>query len=299
VEEKPLIGFIGPGVMGGAMISTLLRSWYPVLTYDINAKNLASSLAEGAEAEGSFAEVVERCDYVLTSLRSSEIFVEVTEEHLLPSARKGQVFVDLGTTVAEEERRLNRAYREKGAVLVDAPVSGGRMGCATGTLHIFVGGDKEVVKRCWPILETLGRSGRVVYCGPSGSGQIVKAVNQLAMGLADAAYMEAIAFGVRAGVSPIAIMHAVGGDEGWRRHFAGLAAKVVMGQGEDVLIKYPEFGYFLDEARRNDFPAPILTALYEWVKKGPHDYVDNMNRPRPSVWRELMNRKRDEDTQTR
>jgi 3-hydroxyisobutyrate dehydrogenase-like beta-hydroxyacid dehydrogenase len=285
-----MIGFIGAGEMGGAMIGTLVKAGFGVCAFDIDPQRLAQAVSSGAAAGGSGPEVLRQCDTVLLSLRSSRVFVRVAEEVLLPNARPGQIFVDLGTTKASQTRRLAREFRQKNACLVDAPVSGGRHGCATGTLHIFVGGDQEAVGRCWSILEKLGKPGRVVYCGPSGSGQVVKGVNQLAMGLADAAYLEAIAYGVRAGVPATAIMQAVGGDDGWRKYFEGLARRVVAGTAETVFYKYPEFPYFLDEARANGFPAPLLTALHGFVRSSPHDAVDNMGRPEPPIWRELMRR---------
>ena len=288
--ERPLLGFVGAGSMGGAMVGTLLRGGWRVLAYDINPDNLAAVVEKGAQAAADAAEVVARCDFVLTSLRSSQIFVEVAEKHFVPNARRGQTFIDLGTTAAPQTRRLAALLAARGAALVDAPVSGGTGGSATGTLRIFAGGDREAAERARPILETLGEKGRVVYFGPSGSGQVGKAVNQLAMGLADAAYLEAVAFGVRAGLSAVDIVQSMGGDTGWRRYFGCIAGRVADGRGDEILTKYPEHAYFLQEADERGLPAPMLRALYRFLKAGAHDHVDNMGRPRPSLWHELMTR---------
>ncbi len=293
--ERPLIGFVGVGSMGGAMVGTLLRDGWRVVAYDVNADNLAAVVAKGARAAGSAPAVVAECDFVLTSLRSSEIFVEVAETHFVPNARAGQTFVDLGTTAAPEARRLAALFAERGACLVDAPVSGGVGGSATGTLRIFVGGDPDAAERARPILETLGDEGRVVYFGPSGSGQVGKAVNQLAMGLADAAYLEAVAFGVRAGLDAADIVQSMGGDAGWRQYFGRIAGRVAEGRGDEILTKYPEHGYFLQEADERGIPAPMLRALHAFLKAGVHGHVDNMGRPRPSLWSELMTRDREPD----
>lgn len=289
-DRRLLVGFVGVGSMGGAMVGTLLRAGYSVLAYDINEGNLAAAVGKGAQAASDTADVVARCDFVLTSLRSSEIFVEVAQKHLVPDARAGQTFIDLGTTAAPEARRLAELFAERGAALVDAPVSGGVGGSATGTLRIFVGGDSDAAERARPILETLGEEGRVVYFGPSGSGQVAKAVNQLAMGLADAAYLEAVAFGVRAGLNPADIVQATGGENGWRQYFGWIAGQVAEGRGDDVITKYPEHAYFLQEADEKGVPAPLLRALDRFLKAGAHDHVDNMGRPLPSLWHELMTR---------
>jgi 3-hydroxyisobutyrate dehydrogenase len=276
--------------MGGAMVGTLLRAGWPVLAYDTAPDALAAAVEKGAQGADDAAEIVAQCDFVLASLRSGEVFVEVAEEHFVPNARAGQTFIDLGTTPARQTRRLAELLTARGADLIDAPVSGGPGGSASGTLRIFVGGNADAARRAWLILETLGDEGRVVYFGPSGSGQVGKAVNQLAMGLADAAYLEAVAFGVRAGLSAADIAQAMGGDGGWRQYFGGIASRVAGGRGDEVLTKYPEHAYFLEEADERGLPAPMLRALHRFLKAGAHDYVDNMGRVRPSLWHELMTR---------
>ena len=181
-------------------------------------------------------------------------------------------------------------FAERGAALVDAPVSGGPQGSETGTLRIFVGGDAATVEKCRPILEVLGEPKYVVYCGPSGCGQIVKGVNQLAMGLGDAAFMEAMAFGVCAGVDPTAIREAVGMGDGWRGQFDRIAKRIIDGEGGTLVVKYPELPYFLAAAEASGFEIPLTEALYEFCKKENYEMFDNMNRPSRSFWRTLTKR---------
>ena len=286
-QELPTIGFIGLGNMGGRMAKNLHNAGYPLIGYDIDAAKCTALAATGATAGKGAAEVVRSSDVVMTSLRSSDIFGSVAEQHLIPNAREGHVFIDLGTTMVEKTRELATAFAEKGATLIDAPVSGGPHGSETGTLRIFVGGDAAVVEECRPILEVLGEPKYVVYCGLSGSGQIVKGVNQLAMGLADAAFMEAMAFGVCAGVDPNAIREAVGMGEGWRGQFDRIAKRIIDGEGKGLVVKYPELPYFLAAAEAAGFEIPLTEALYEFCKNGNYEMFDNMNRPSRSFWRTL------------
>ena len=224
----------------------------------------------------------------MTSLRSSDVFCSVAEQHFIPNAREGHVFIDLGTTEIEKTRDIAMALDENGATLIDAPVSGGPHGSETGTLRIFVGGDAAVVEKCRPILEVLGEPKYVVYCGPSGAGQIVKGVNQLAMGLGAAAYMEAMAFGVCAGVDPTAIREAVGMGDGWRGEFDRIAKRIIDGGGEVLVVKYPELPYFLAAAEAAGFEIPLTEALYEFCRNENYEMFDNMNRPSRSFWRTLL-----------
>lgn len=284
----PSVGFIGLGRMGSGMALNLTRAGYPMTVCDADAARLADCVAAGATA-ASNREVAERCDVVCTSLPSSSVFVRVAEGDLLPAARAGQVFVDTGTTEAVETRRLAAAFAEKGAALIDAPVSGGPRGVADRTLHVFAGGDRAVYEKCRPVLEALGGDpDRTAWCGPSGCGQAVKGVNQLAMGLVDAAYLEAIAFGVRAGADVQAIARTVGGEDGFRRRIARLAETVRDGKADDVLVKFPELPYFLGEARERGFTMPMTRALFDFLDAGDRDWTDNMGRPRVAFWHQLM-----------
>ena len=284
----PKLGFIGLGEMGGGMALNLARAGYAMTVFDLVAAKLGACVAAGAVAGESAREVVERSDVVLTSLRSSAVFVAVADADLVPNARAEQVFIDLGTTEAPEARRIAAALAGKDAALLDAPVSGGGAGAAAGTLHIFVGGDRDVYERCRPIFEVLGDPRHVAWCGPSGCGQAVKGVNQLAMGLVDAAYMEAVAFGVRCGADPDAVIASVGGDEGWRKRVAQAARRAKDGSADEVLVKLPELPYFLHEARDRGFAMPLTDALFAFCDAAPRDRTDNMGRPTVSFWRRLM-----------
>ena len=287
-QQLRTIGFIGLGNMGGRMAKNLHNAGYPLIGYDIDAAKCTALAATGATAGKDTTEVVKNSDVIMTSLRSSDIFCSVAEQYLIPNARDGHVFIDLGTTEVEKTRDIAAAFTEKGATLIDAPVSGGTHGSETGTLRIFAGGDAVPVEKCRPILEILGEPKHVVYCGPSGSGQIVKGVNQLAMGLADAAFMEAMAFGVCAGVNPIAIREAVGMGDGWRGQFDRIAKRIIDGEGKNLVVKYPELPYFLAAAEASGFEIPLTETLYKFCKKANYEMFDNMNRPSRSFWRTLI-----------
>ena len=286
-QKLRIIGFIGLGNMGGRMAKNLHNAGYPLIGYDIDAAKCEALAAISATPGKNTTEVVRNSDVILTSLRSSDVFCSVAEQHFIPNAREGHVFIDLGTTEVEKTRDIATALDAKGATLIDAPVSGGPHGSETGTLRIFIGGDAAVVEKCRPILEVLGEPKYVVYCGPSGSGQIVKGVNQLAMGLGAAAYMEAMAFGVCAGVDPTAIREAVGMGDGWRGQFDGIAKRIIDGDGKNLVVKYPELPYFLAAAEAAGFEIPLTEALYEFCKKGNYEMFDNMNRSSRSFWHEL------------
>ncbi len=283
-ETRPVLGFIGLGAMGGPMARNLQRAGYRVVVFDVRPEPRAACSAAGCIAAADEMAVVEAAEIVMTSLPSSAAFVAVAEAQLEPNARPGQVFADLGTTAVAETRRLGAALAARGASLVDAPVSGGPRGAEQARLHVFVGGAAEPVSRVLPVLRVLGEPERVVWCGASGAGQLVKGVNQLAMGLGAAACLEAIAYAARAGVEMTPILQAMDGQEPWRRQFAAVARQVVEGRADTVDTKFAELHLFLEEAHAQGRALPLTEALYECCRNQECRFRDSMNRPTPSLW---------------
>jgi 3-hydroxyisobutyrate dehydrogenase-like beta-hydroxyacid dehydrogenase len=285
------VGFIGLGAMGGAMARNLVRAGYAVIGFDLDAARVAAHVKAGGAAGASAADVARRCDVVLTSLPTSETFVRVAEAALLPHARPGQTIIDVGTTTVTETRRLAAALAARGAALIDAPVSGGPGGAAAGTLVVFVGGDDEpAIARSRGVLACIGDPKQVHRAGGSGMGQVLKGVNQLAMGLVDAAYLEAVAFGVVCGADPKLIADAVGGDAGFRVRLRQVAEKASAGEADRMGVKWGQLAYYLGEARARGHELPISDALFRFCENGERTVLE-ANRPSPSFWVELMKRR--------
>ena len=283
--EVLVVGVIGLGGMGSGIAATLLRNGFELVVHDLDRAKVDAAVAAGAAAGAGVADVAERAQTVVLSLPSSAVTVRVLEA-LVPIVSPDTVVIDMGTTIARETRRLAAAFAARGATLLDAPVSGGTVGAAKGDLYVFVGGDRAAFDREHRLLSALGGA-RLTWCGTSGAGQVAKAVNQLCMGLVDAAYLEAVAFGVRAGVDAATLAEAVGGDGGFRLRLREVAERVVAGEGDGNDVKFAEFAYFLDEADRIGFPAPMLTALHDFMKQFPSTHRDNMGRPYPPLWSAL------------
>ena len=283
-----MIGLIGIGGMGSGMLKTLIAADYSVCAFDIDPERLDWASGNGAETKDNPKELIASCNPVLLSLPSSRVTVQTFDELIIPFAQKGQTIIDLGTTIASQTRRIYTILKEQGVYLLDAPVSGGTAGSAAGKLFIFVGGDREIADTWWPLLEVLGGQ-RLSYCGAAGSGQIVKGVNQLAMGITGAAMLEAIAFGVNGGVDIATIRDAVGDTgEGFRANLADMCKKIIDEKGDTFDNKHAEFDYFLDESRTQGYPMPILETLAAFLRQFPKSHRDNMNRPYTPYWDHLL-----------
>ena len=168
------------------------------------------------------------------------------------------------------------------------PVSGGPGGAESACLYMFAGGPETTVNQCRPILEAIGGPDQITYCGPSGCGQVVKGVNQLMMGVVNAAYLEAISFGINAGVDVETIEHAIGHAGRRRKDFSDTAQRIIQGKGQEVGVKFRELPYFLREASENGFVLPLTRTLYDFCDAGQRMVIDD-NRPAPSFWHELVN----------
>ena len=285
VSENSLIGFIGLGRMGSNFARRLADAGWRLAVYDIEPEKRRALADRGCVAPDSIDQVIRESDILLTSLPSSQVFETVAAESLLPLARAGQVIVDLGTSRLEPTRRFASALAGKGAALLDAPVSGD----PRTQLHVFVGGDTDAFERARPLLQVLAHPDHLTHAGPSGAGQILKGVNQLSMGVVQAAWLEAISFATRQGIDAATVKQAVGGDQAWRAELARVAQQVADGKGEGHDAKFAELPYFLDAARQADIPMPLTQALFEFCDPGPRDWLDNMNRPYVSFWH-MLNR---------
>src|SRR3990172_1946789 len=138
--------------------------------------------------------------------------VAVEERGIIAGAHEGLVHIDMSTISPAVTRAIAGRYAEAGIEMLDAPVSGGEQGAIEGTLSIMAGGRQETFERCRAVLEVLGR--KLVYCGPSGSGQVVKLCNQVVVGLNNLAMGEALVLDAKAGVDPATMVDAVSAGAG-------------------------------------------------------------------------------------
>ena len=286
-EKTRRVGFIGLGAMGLPMAQNLLKAGCEVGAYDIDNAKTQALAAQGGLPTTDPIQLVQTYDTIFTSLPSSEIFVQVAETAFVPHCRPDQLFIDMGTVMPAEVRRIGDQLRERQADILDAPVSGGTGGARGGSLRIFVGGSQATFQRALPLLSILGDSDHLHYCGENGTGQITKFVNQMAMGLTAAAHLEALALGVRAGIDAQLLADAIGGGEHWRAQFQAIAQQIVAGRGNHIGVKVGQMPYFIEVAHEGDFDLPLSQALYAFCQDAP-PLVTEANRPSPSFWHELM-----------
>src|SRR5215212_6209239 len=184
------VGFVGLGIMGRPMARNLLAAGYELVVH-----NRSRGKAEGLAEEG--ASVADNPKEV------------AGENGVFEGVGEGALLVDMSTISPVVAKELAAEARERGASMLDAPVSGGEPGAEAGTLSIMVGGSVENFDRAQPLFEVMGTT--VVHVGDSGTGQVVKACNQIVVALTIEAVSEALVLGSKAGVDPAKVIEVLSG----------------------------------------------------------------------------------------
>jgi len=217
------IGFVGLGIMGGSMALNVRKAGFELVVHDLRKDLAQRHLDAGATWAGSLAELARGVDVVLTSLpgpREMEA-VGLGEGGLLLAMERGTAWFDLTTNSPTVVRRVAARFAERGIDVLDCPVSGGAVGARTGKLALYVGGDAEVLERFRKVLDAVGD--KVVHVGGTGAGAIAKLAHNCASYVGRLAIAEVFAMGVKAGVEPLALWHAIRmGHAGRRRTFDGI-----------------------------------------------------------------------------
>lgn len=194
------VGFVGLGKMGLPMTKNLLKAGFEVWVVSRSRGPIEAAVAAGAREAESPADLARRVDVALTCVPLPETVEEVYlgEKGLLAGARPGMIMADHSTVGPDLNRKIEAAAKEKGVSFLDAPVSGGPMGAEAGTLSIMVGGEREAFEKALPVFRAMGR--HVVHFGPSGSGSVVKLINNMLVGIHELAISEALLLATRAGI---------------------------------------------------------------------------------------------------
>ncbi len=189
------VGFIGLGIMGAPMASNLARAGFQVTAFSRTPTSVAALTDLGITAATSVAEIARLCDVVITMLPDSSVVESVVfgNDGVFAHAAPGALFIDMSTIPPVVAARIARHGASLGIDVLDAPVSGGEFGAVDASLSIMIGGSADAFERATPYFEAMGRT--IVHVGTSpGSGQTVKAANQLIVAANMQGLAEAIVF---------------------------------------------------------------------------------------------------------
>ena len=260
------IGFIGLGIMGRHMASHLLNAGYPLVVYDISSDAMLNAVAANAQASSSCKDVAEQSDVVISMVPDSPDVekVALAENGIIAAARSGLIYIDMSTISPDMARNVASTLGEKGVRCLDAPVSGGEMGAKNAALSIMVGGEEELFNEVKPIFEVLGKT--VTLCGGSGSGQIVKACNQIQVAINIIGMSEALVFAMKAGVDPAIVLKVLSGGYAQSRVMDVRGPKVIRREFEPGFksrFHFKDLNIILETAKKMNVPLPATAVTYQ------------------------------------
>lgn len=205
------VGFVGLGIMGHAMAANLIAAGIDIAVWNRTTSRADDLVADGASLLSSAAEIASACDIVMLCVSDTPDVEAVVfgQNGVAAELRPGGLIIDHSTISPEATTQFAAAINERGGHWLDAPISGGSEGAVNGTLSIMVGGEAAQLERAMPYLEAVGST--ITHVGPTGSGQLVKAVNQILVVVNQLAVSEALLLASAGGLELGTVLKAVEG----------------------------------------------------------------------------------------
>lgn len=264
------VGFVGLGIMGGAMAANLLEAGEEVVGFDPNANAAGRFQARGGELVESPAAVAARVEIVLTSIAAADHFHAAVggDQGLAARARRGLLVVETSTLALSDKEAARDLLLSKGAEMIDSPISGTGAQAEARDLVFLMSGEQEAMRRARPVLERLGRS--VVEVGPFGAGSKLKFVANLLVAINNVATAEALVLAARAGLDLHLVLDTLDNSAATSRIFQLRGPLMADGRYEPPTARISMFAKDLalisEFASSLEAPTPLLAAsgpIYE------------------------------------
>lgn len=262
------IGFIGLGAMGSGIALNLRKAGYDLLVYDLRVESTEPLVQAGASRAGSVSDLARSADILFTSLPGPREMkaLALGEDGLISHLKRGAIWFDLTTNSPTVVREVARACEDNGVALLDSPVSGRPSGARSGKLAIYVGGDRAVFEAHKAVLDSVGD--QVLYVGAVGSGNTAKLVHNCVSLVVRMALAEGFTLGVKAGMDPLELLHAVRqGVIGRSRTFDLLGEQYLQGKYDPpsfaLRLAHKDFTLALELARQLGVPMKQAEAAYQ------------------------------------
>jgi 3-hydroxyisobutyrate dehydrogenase-like beta-hydroxyacid dehydrogenase len=266
------ISVIGLGLMGTPIATLLMKAGYRVMGFDIIRKQMSGLVPLGLKAANSPKEAAKGTDLIILSLPNWNTVIEAVEgkDGVAAGARRGQIVVDTSTSPPWESRKLGEKLARKGIEWMDVPISGSSAQARMGNMVFMVGGKKSVYEKIKSVLDRIGK--KTVYAGKSGDGATLKLVINHTLYLNQAAAIEGLVLGLKAGLNPDVLFDVI---------TSGAASSdLLMSRGKDMLsgnfspkgpvaIANKDLALSLETARRSGVVLPV-GALYQQLLLKAH-----------------------------
>jgi 3-hydroxyisobutyrate dehydrogenase len=260
------VGFLGLGTMGAAMAANLTRAGFGVTAWNRTSGRAPELDALGTRRAATPAQVAAASDIVVICVSDTPDVETVLfgRGGLAEGARAGTLVIDCSTISPGATRDFASRLKAAGVAMVDAPVSGGSEGAQKATLTIFVGGEPADVERARPVLAALGKS--ITHVGPIGSGQAVKAVNQVILAGTYLGVAEGIVLAMKSGLDVNQVVEALGGGAAQSWVLGNRSGRMIANDyplGFKVALHRKDLGIALDLARELGAALPVSELAAE------------------------------------
>ncbi len=261
---RPTVGIIGLGIMGMAYARNLRKAGFSVAGFDPMPAAAAALKECGGEAFDSPRAVAEGCDHILIALASIPALRDVVlgAEGIADAARPGMVVAEMGTLPIDAKEEVKPALEEKGAALLDCPVSGTGAQAAVGDLVVYASGDKPAFDAILPVFEGFARDVR--HVGPFGAGMKLKYVANLLVTIHNLAAAEALLLAEKSGLDLQMVYDAISSGAGSSRMFEVRAPMMIKREYEPATMKMDvymkDLTLILDHGRDVRAPLPLMAA---------------------------------------
>ncbi len=270
-NEKPRVGCIGAGVLGGAIMRRLTDCGFAPVLWNRDRSKLAELLKAGATEGRSPAEVARPSTFVITCVSDGAAVENVVfgGDGVAAAGSVDKILVDMSTCAAAHTREMAaRLVDQCGMAWLDAPISGGAPAALEGKMAIMVGGQPGIFERARPLWDAL--AARATLMGSTGAGQATKMINQVLVSTGLAVLAEACAFAERAGIDAARIPQALAGGRADSRQLQEMFPKMVASDfsitGRAALM-VKDLELIHDLARHVGAPMPVTAGVTESFRK--------------------------------
>ena len=266
---KESVGFIGLGIMGGAMAANLLKAGFDLTVWNRTPGRITPLAEAGAAVADGPADVAARSDIIVTCVSDTPDAEAVIlgPGGVIEGARPGALVIDCSTISPEATKTIAARLKERGVHLLDAPVSGGSEGAAKGTLSIMLGGDAAQVSRAMPVLQAMGKT--ITHVGGQGAGQMAKLVNQVLVVVTMQGVAEALLLAQAGGLDLEQTLAAVGGGAAGSWMLNNRGPQVIRRDwrpGFTIDLQQKDLRLVLEAADQLGVPAPATALVFQFYR---------------------------------
>lgn len=275
------IGVIGLGNMGGGMAATLASKGFDVSGFDLSLAALEAAKGKGVKPVTDRNQLIKEANVLILSLPKAEHVEAVCfgKGGIVEFGSEGLVVVDTTTSTPEASRKISAALAKLGIGFIDAPVSGGPKGAATGSMSMVIGGEEADLARVLPVLEAM--SGTRVHIGPSGAGNVAKIANNMLCAAHLISTAEAVAMAAKAGVSPEKLLEGINAGSGRSAASQAMFPTWVLNGAYDsgftMGLMRKDVGLASDLTASLDLDLPLSRAVAQLWKDSAATLADNQD----------------------